>query len=394
MKTTLKSLLNLLSNNNNISFEVVFWDGEIIRVGPSNPEFILKFVTKNAAKRTINAGVLGFGEEYMAGNITIEGNFRQLLRLGVDDYFQNLKPSLLTKLNTYLIYIGSLNTIRKSPKNISYHYDRGNDFYKLWLDESMTYSCAYYKNKNDTLETAQSQKYEHICRKLLLKENDTLVDIGCGWGGMLIYAAKKYLIRGVGCTLSEPQYEYANKKINEMGLADRVQVLLQDYRNVTGKYDKFVSIGMFEHVGKKFMPLFMEKAKSLLKLGGAGLLHTIGKERQAPTNAWTRKYIFPGGYVPALDEIIRAMGNTGLVPLDVENLRVHYAKTLDEWSKRYEANVDTIRKKFDEKFVRMWRFFLNGSSAGFLYGDTRLFQILFSNGINNDMPLTRDHIYK
>ncbi|MBU1299675.1 MAG: cyclopropane-fatty-acyl-phospholipid synthase family protein, partial [Bacteroidetes bacterium] len=282
MKTTLKSLLNLLSNNNNISFEVVFWDGEIIRMGPSNPEFILKFVTKNAAKRTINAGVLGFGEEYMAGNITIEGNFRQLLRLGVDDYFQNLKPSLLTKLNTYLIYIGSLNTIRKSPKNISYHYDRGNDFYKLWLDESMTYSCAYYKNKNDTLETAQSQKYEHICRKLLLKENDTLVDIGCGWGGMLIYAAKKYMIRGVGCTLSEPQYEYANKKINEMGLADRVQVLLQDYRNVTGKYDKFVSIGMFEHVGKKFMPLFMEKAKSLLKLGGAGLLHTIGKERQAP----------------------------------------------------------------------------------------------------------------
>jgi len=290
-------------------------------------------------------------------------------------------------------YLKTLDTLIQSPKNISHHYDRGNDFYRLWLDESMTYSCAYFRSENDTLEQAQQQKYEHICRKLQLKKDDTLIDVGCGWGGMLIYAAKNYQVSGVGCTLSEPQVQFAKERIDQEGLQDRITVLKQDYREIDGAFDKFVSIGMFEHVGKKFLPQFMEKTRSLLKKGGIGVLHYIGKEKPFAGDPWTMKYIFPGGYIPVLDETVRAMGKADFIPIDIENLRLHYARTLDEWSKRFETHIEKIRSRFDESFVRMWRMFLNGSSAGFRYGNSRLHQITFTNGLNNSLPITRENLY-
>lgn len=210
---------------------------------------------------------------------------------------------------------------------------------------------------------------------------------------MLIYAAKKFNVTGVGCTLSEPQLQLAQERIKQEGLQDQIRILKQDYRNIEGVFNKFVSIGMFEHVGKKFIRQFMEKTRALLNKGGIGLLHYIGKEKVSRGDPWTLKYIFPGGYIPILDEVMRAMGELDLIPIDIENLRLHYAKTLDEWSKRFEARVDKIRKMFDESFVRMWRMFLNGSAAGFRYGNTRLFQITFTNGLNNLLPLTREHLY-
>jgi cyclopropane-fatty-acyl-phospholipid synthase len=211
---------------------------------------------------------------------------------------------------------------------------------------------------------------------------------------MLIYAARHYGTKGVGCTLSVNQRSYAKEEVVRAGLEQDITILYEDYRNVSGQFDKFVSIGMFEHVGKGFIPAFMEKTKALLKPGGIGLLHTIGKEHDAPGDAWTMRYIFPGAYLPILDHVIRAMGEKGLVPIDIENLRLHYAATLDEWARRFESNAPKIEEMFDQRLVRTWRFYLNGSAAAFRWGDVRLYQILFTNGLNNSLPMTREHVYR
>jgi len=395
MKKTLQELFSALSESDpQASFAVTFWDGQQVNYGPDEPGVILGFKTQKAAKRFLSGGVLGFGEEYMAGTITVDGDFEELTRLGTHTEIDRLKLSPWTKLRIFLHYLQSLDSTRQAPKNIAHHYDLGNDFYRLWLDNSMTYSCAYFKKDTDTLEQAQHQKYAHICRKLQLKDGDTLVDIGCGWGGMLIYAAGHYAITGVGCTLSKEQFQFANKRIREMGLDDRLEIRLQDYREMEGTYDKFVSIGMFEHVGKKYIPQFMEKSAALLKPGGLGLLHTIGKDKAGPGDPWALRYIFPGGYIPLLDETMRGLGESGLIPLDMENLRMHYARTLDAWADRFESRTAEVEKMFDAGFVRMWRMFLIGSAAGFRFGNTRLYQILFSKGLNNNLPMTRSYMEK
>lgn len=395
MRKTLEQLFEQLSDHTReVSFQVQFWDGVKRSFGSSEPQFILTFVTKRAAEHVIESGSLGFGEEYMAGDIQVEGDFKQLLRFGTDAAFLNLPLGLKAKLAIKHLRQTSLNTLSRSQKHVAHHYDRGNDFYKLWLDETMAYSCAYFRYENDTLEQAQQQKYEHICRKLQLKAGETLVDIGCGWGGMLIYAAKHYGVRGLGCSLSKQQVEYATELVKREGLSEKISIVLEDYRNITGEFDKFVSVGMFEHVGKQFIPAFMEKVQSILKRGGIGLLHTIGEERSMPGDPWTLKYIFPGGYIPTLDEIVRTMGEVGFVPTDIENLRLHYAKTVEEWIIRYEAQIKKVEAMFDASFVRMWRMFLNGCVVNFRYGTPRLYQVLFTNGLNNTLPLTREHLYR
>ena len=394
MKKTLQRLLDTLSSNvPDIPFAVRFWDGDLFRTGSGEPAFTLSFNTEDAARRLFSKGTLGFSEEYVDGNIGVEGDFRELMRLGMDPSLQYMKISLGTKLAALIFHLRSLNTKGGSTKNISHHYDRGNDLYRFYLDESMAYSCAYFRDPGDTLEQAQEQKYEHICRKLKLKEGESLVDIGCGFGGMLIYAARHYGIHGVGCSISSEQVALAAQRVRQEGLEGRVEILKEDYRNLTGPFDKFVSIGMFEHVGKSFIPLFMEKTRSILKPGGAGLLHTIGKERDTPQDMWTMKYIFPGAYIPVLGNVINAMGEERLVPMDIENLRLHYGLTLDEWAARFEAHAKEIEARFGDRFVRMWRLYLNGSAACFRSGDIRIFQILFTNGLNNNFPLIRDHIY-
>ncbi len=189
------------------------------------------------------------------------------------------------------------------------------------------------------------------------------------------------------------QVEHARSKIKDLGLADKIEVVCEDYRNLTGKYDKVVSIGMFEHVGQEFIPVFMQKVDQLLKKGGLGLLHTIGKDKASASDPWMWKYIFPGNYLPTPDEIAREMGMAGFSLLDVENLRLHYARTLDLWADNFERNVEKVRQMFDDAFVRMWRLYLRGASAGFKYGELRVFQVLFAKGLNNDLPMTRDHVY-
>jgi len=330
----------------------------------------------------------------MAGDLEVEGDLQELLRLGLCIGYDKRTLSFWQKAKYLTHRLATVNTLRQTPRNIEHHYDLGDEFYELFLDKNLTYSCGYFVSERDSLEQAQLNKYEHICRKLKLQPGETLVDIGCGWGGMLIYAAQNHGINGLGITLSRNQFECARRKIEELGLKDQVEVVLADYRQITGKFDKFVTIGMFEHVGKAFIPVFMNKVSQLLKKGGLGLLHTIGKNTDSPGEPWLVKYIFPGGYIPNLAEIVREMGRSDFPIMDVENLRFHYAHTLDKWAEKYEKNVEKVHRMFDESFVRMWRLFLHASSVGFKYGSSRLYQILFSNGLNNELPLTRKHLYR
>ncbi len=394
MKKVIKNIANMMYQADpTASFAIEFWDGDTIRFG-SFPEVILRLKNENSTKKIIRKGFSGFGEAYMDGDLEIERDLQKLFRLGFainfDEhqlpFWQKFRPAILSLLNS--------STLRRAPKNISFHYDRGNEFYELYLDKTMTYSCAYFSKPDDSLEQAQLNKYEHISRKLLLKPNESLLDIGCGWGGMLIYAAQNYGIAGVGITLSKNQFEYANRKIEELGLQNKLKVLYQDYRRLNDKFDKIVSIGMMEHVGKKFIPTFIRKVSDLLKSGGLALLHTIGKDTPSAGDPWTFNYIFPGAYIPALHEIVKEVGNTGFSILDVENLRLHYAKTLEKWAENFEDNIEKIRSLFDETFVRQWRLFLNSTAAGFKYGNSRLFQILVSKGLDNTLPVTRAHVYE
>ncbi len=394
MKEALKHLVGRIGQADpRAQLAVEFWDGQIVKIG-DQPLVALRLKSEQVAGRLIAQGFLGFAEAYMSGELEVEGDLQELLRLGITVQFDQLQPTFREKLRLLPGYLKTRSTVKRAPSNIAHHYDRGNEFYALYLDETMTYSCAYFKRGDEPLEVAQRDKYDHIARKLLLRPGETLLDIGCGWGGMLIHAAANYGVRGLGITLSRQQCEYAGRKIEKLGLQDRIEVVFEDYRDLAGSFDKIVSIGMFEHVGKHYIPVFMKKVSELLKPGGLGLLHTIGKEIESPTDPWTLRYIFPGGYLPNLPEITSHMGKSGLSVLDVENLRLHYARTLDLWAQNFEANVAKARAMFDDSFVRMWRLYLNASSTGFKYAQIRLYQLLFSNGLNNQLPITREHIYE
>ncbi len=394
MKRALMTLANQMhAADPDTRFAFEFWDGEAIAYG-NHPQMILRFISKEGAKQLLRKGFLGFGEAYMAGALEVEGDLQELLRLALCIGYERPSLSFWQKVRFLTHCLATKNTVGQASQNIEHHYDLGDEFYELFLDKTLTYSCGYFASERDGLKQAQVNKYEHICRKLRLRPGEKLLDVGCGWGGMLIHAAQYYGVNGLGNTLSRNQWECANKKIEELGLQNQIEVVLADYRQITGKFDKFVSIGMFEHVGRAFIPVFMNKVSHLLKIGGLGLLHTIGKNIESPGEPWIVKYIFPGGYIPNLAEIVREMGRSNFPIMDVENLRLHYAHTLDKWAEKYEKNIEKVRGMFDESFVRMWRLFLHASSAGFKYGSSRLYQILFSNGLSSELPLTRNHIYE
>ena len=402
MKKTLQALLDALHQSlPETLFEVHFWDGEVLRYGDGKPQFILTLKTKEAARRIFTDGTLGFGEEYMKGTIEVDGDLRALLRFGFDPAFNNLELSFFNKLKVLAGFLLFRQTQGKARVNISVGYDHGNEFYKLFLDKSMTYTCAYFKHDDDTIEQAQDQKHDHICRKLRLKEGERLVDIGCGFGGMMFYAAEHYGAIVSGCTLSKKQYEHISEQIKLRKLEHRVTVHFQDYRNMTGKFDKFVSIGMIEHVGRRYHTVYFQKVKELLKEGGIGVLHMVGKDARIPSDLWLKRYLFPGLECPFIGDIFLEMGKVEFVPVDMENLRLHYSKTLEWWAKRFEENLDKIRALagggdgivYDEPFIRMWRFYLNACLLGLRYGTDRLYQTTFTHGINNSYPVTRDYLY-
>jgi cyclopropane-fatty-acyl-phospholipid synthase len=391
-KLSLKSVFcDALTGIDDANFTVIFWDGSVRKFGKGN-DFTLRFKNREVLRKVLLDTSLGFGEGYMNGEIEVEGDLREVVRIGFmsDPLQEKTRKSLF---NSFKLQLLQRNSKKVDRQSISYHYDLGNDFYQLWLDRKMLYSCAYFKNETDSLEQAQVEKINLCCRKLQLQPNERLLDIGCGWGSLLITAAQQFGIQGVGITLSKEQLAYGRQQIAREGVADRVRLEYLDYRDLAKMnqtFDKVVSVGMFEHVGKANMKNFLENVRTVLRPDGLLLLHTIGKTVEEPTNNWIRKYIFPGCYLPDLGSILRNCTSLGLSFVDCENMRVHYSKTLDYWAERFENNEVRIRSMFDDRFIRMWRFYLTGCSAGFRMGKMHLFQLLFSAGVRNDLPLTRD----
>lgn len=280
--------------------------------------------------------------------------------------------------------------IQNSRKNVQYHYDVGNDFYQQFLDPTMTYSCGYQLQDTDSLEQMQRQKYELISRKLALQPGESLVDIGCGWGGMLIYAAEHYGISGTGVTLSEPQAELARERIAQKGLSDRLTIEIADYREIKGQYDKFVSIGMFEHVGRGNFATFMQKASALLTPDGVGLLHTIVTRSNQRNGAWVDKYIFPGGYAPHLHELTQELWAAQMTVAHCESLKPHYAETMKRWAHNLtaqKAEITALDARYDERFLRMWYLYLQSFEASFRYASLNVYQLLFFKGQQWQLPM-------
>ncbi|MGL4740899.1 MAG: class I SAM-dependent methyltransferase [Sarcina sp.] len=374
-------------------FTLKFWDGEEVLIGEGESEFRI-VINKFPSKRDLLADAsLALGEAYMDGDIDIEGNIQEAVESMMRNKSSFFNESKLLKV----VGIVKAAAKAKAKENIAYHYDIGNDFYQLWLDETMSYSCGYFKNEDDTLYQAQMNKIHHILKKLNLKEGQTLLDIGCGWGYLLIEAAKLYKVKGVGITLSEEQCKKANERIKEEGLEDLLEVKIMDYRDLSKsglEFDRVVSVGMAEHVGASNLGLYFDNIDSVLKEGGVFLLHNITNLVETEGNKWITTYIFPGGYVPTVREELYIAAEHGFFTQDVESLRLHYMKTLMHWIVGFEANIDKEKEMFDERFLRMWRMYLNSCAAAFHYGGIDIHQMLFTKGINNDIPMTRKYMYE
>lgn len=379
-------LVSYLKKFDDYSF-LVKMNGNEYRIGEGEPTFAVKFHKMVPLSDLTTSTSIALGEAYMDGSLEIEGDLYNAL-----DHFLGQMGKFSTDETALKKLIHSSVSKKNQKKEVSSHYDIGNDFYRLWLDETMSYSCGYFKNADDTLYQAQVNKVDYILKKLHLEEGMSLLDIGCGWGYLLIEAAKKYKIQGTGITLSKEQYAEFQRRIKAQGLSDYLTVELMDYRDLPKmgwQFDRVVSVGMVEHVGRKNYRIFQDCVDKVLKEGGVYLLHFISALKEYPGDAWIKKYIFPGGVVPSLREMIYTMSEDNFHILDVENLRLHYNKTLLCWQKNYQEHIAEVRQMFDERFVRMWELYLSACAATFHNGIIDLHQILATKGINNELPVVR-----
>ena len=383
----LYQLFSLIKEGN---LTVINPQGKIFHFGQVevSPALHLRVHNPGTYDRVLAFGALGFGEAYMEGWWDEENdNLIELLGLF---YRSNVYAKANQRVTIPLllkVIIQRLRTvptqIQNSRKNVQYHYDLGNDFYQHFLDPTLTYSCGYRIRETDTIEQMQLQKYELICKKLALQPGESLIDIGCGWGGMLIYAAENYGVSGTGITLSEEQAALAKERIEQKGLSDKIKIAIADYREIEGQYDKFVSIGMFEHVGKDSFATFMQKASELLTPNGVGMLHSIVTQSNERNGAWSAKYIFPGGYAPQLHELTQELWNAKLPIAHCENLKPHYAETMKRWAENFTDNrekIASLGSTYDERFLRMWYLYLQSFEASFRYGSLHVYQLLFYKG--------------
>ncbi len=367
-------------------FEMVV-EGETVRIGEGEPTFRILFHKTPPLGELLKSTSIALGEAYMDGDLEIEGDLYTALNqfLGQMGKFST-DTSALKKL------IFSSTSKENQKKEVSSHYDIGNDFYQLWLDETMSYSCGYFEHEEDTLAQAQRGKVDRILKKLYLQEGMTLCDIGCGWGFLLLEAAKQYGIHGVGITLSEEQKKKFEERIAENGLEEQLEVRLMDYRDLPTagmQFDRVVSVGMVEHVGRENYRTFMESVRQVLKPGGLFLLHFISALKEHPGDAWVKKYIFPGGVVPSLRELIQIAGDENFYTIDVESLRRHYNRTLLCWNHNFQEHRAEVVAMFGERFARMWELYLCSCAATFMNGIIDVHQVLFTNGVNNELPMTR-----
>ena len=380
-------------------FELVDANSKSYLIGKPKKENPIRFkiLDKKLHWKLLLNPDLYLGEAYTNGSIVIEnGTLTEFLDIALKNVGRqstNSITNVLGKFRRVYRYITNFNLIGKSKENVAHHYNISNKFYDLFLDEKRQYSCAYFKNEDDTLEVAQNNKIDHIIKKLNLKPNQKVLDIGCGWGTLALDIAKKTQCEVVGITLSKNQLEYAQQKAKEMNLENQVEFRLADYRQLNEKFDRVVSVGMFEHVGRKFYNKYFNKVFDFLNEDGVALIHTIGSVNppRGP-QPWITKYIFPGGYTPSLSEVSLPIEKSGLIISDIEVLRMHYAHTLKNWKERFMSKKGEVLEMFDEKFYRMWEFYLVSCEMAFKWSDQVVFQFQLTKKFKAT-PITRDYIY-
>jgi len=370
------------------------WDHTELGLGDDPSAPLLRFRDRAALFGVLWNSELRFGDFFSTGRVEIEGDLPGFLERIYHGAQSRGSPTRTRNWMNRVSRRIRRNTLNRSVENIHHHYDIGNDFYRLWLDPGyMQYTCAYYPDPAMSLDEAQVAKLHHVCRKLQLRPGDTVVEAGCGWGGLARFMAEHYGVKVRAYNISREQVAYATDKAQRAGLSDRVEYVLDDYRNISGTYDVFISVGMLEHVGVEQYPQLGRVIRNCLKNPGRGLIHSIGRNRPRPLNTWIERRIFPGAYPPSLQEAAEIFEPNGLSVLDVENLRLHYALTLRDWLQRYEDNGDRVREMHDERFVRAWRLYLAGSQAAFSVGELQLFQWVFTQAGNNAIPWSRSHQY-
>ena len=395
--------MSLISFLNNLfkqdGFELIDSNSKKYVIGNPTKDkpIVIRFLDQKLMQKLLINPDLYFGEAYMNGSLVIEnGTLTDFLDLAFKNIGRgniNSYGAVIKKIKGTFGYLTNLNKIIKSKENVAHHYDISEKLYDLFLDKNRQYSCAYFKNDSDTLEQAQSNKIHHIIKKLNIQPNQKVLDVGSGWGTLALAIAKETNASVTGITLSENQFEYSQNKAKEMNLSNQVDFKLIDYRQLNEKFDRIVSVGMFEHVGRNFYRTYFNKVFQLLNEKGIALIHTIGSSMPPrDPQPWIQKYIFPGGYTPSLSEISKPIEKSGLIVSDIEVLRMHYAHTLRNWKERFLSKKDKVLDMFDEKFFRMWEFYLASCEMAFKWGDQVVFQLQLSKD-NISVPNTRDYIY-
>jgi cyclopropane-fatty-acyl-phospholipid synthase len=384
-----------------IPFRVVLADGTVIGNRGASPAFTVTFRTRGAERRTVAFGYVGLLESYIAGGVDIDGDIALAVRAGIESGYDRV-PNLLAGLrNRWHEWRFSNRSIAQAKANARYHYGLGEAFYRYWLDTvGMMYTCAYWAEGTTTLEQAQKNKMDHVCRKVQLKAGETFVDVGCGWGGLLFHAWKHYGALGTGINTTTEQVTELRAELARRGLTEKIGLVECDFREMPGQYDKLLSIGTLEHAGRDQLPEVIRAHADALKPGGLGVIHFIGHVGVRDTELFIRKYIFPGGWIPSLAQAIDWMERCGLEVLEIENLRRHYALTLDAWGERFDRNWDAIHAldphRFDEAFRRRWRAYLWSCAEVFRSTlSLNLFQVTVSKGnVGAGYPMSRAFLYR
>ena len=386
-----RKMVNVVGNP---PVRISLWDGVEVTDYCEDPVAVMVYCDRVALFKTIIDPELHWGDLYSSGRVVFEGNmavFMEAIYNGIKD---KDKHGLLRRFVLWLGHRSIFNSFDKAKENIYHHYDIGNEFYKLWLDkEEMQYTCAYFPDKEMTLEQAQVAKLHHVCRKLDLKPGDTVVEAGCGWGGLARFMAIHYGVKVKAYNISKEQVKYARQRAEDENLSEQIEYVLDDYRNIRGCFDVFVSIGMLEHVAINDYEELGAIIKRSLKPDGRGLIHTIGRRREGPMNAWIERRIFPGARPPALSQMMQIFEPNDLSVYDIENLRLHYSRTLEMWVQRFEEHKEQIIEMMDEEFVKAWGLYLYGSIAAFNTGRLQLFQVVFNKAESHNVPWSRHSIY-
>jgi cyclopropane-fatty-acyl-phospholipid synthase len=387
-------LRRLLKSLGDAPLRLTLWNGESVSAGGADCVAGIRFANRATLLKVLANPDLQLGEAYVDGLVEVEGDLVKLIEAVYLSRYKAEAPWFGGRSRVARWMNRSRRNTRSAARqNIHQHYDIGNDFYRLWLDPEMIYTCAYFPDPTLTLEDAQFAKMDHVCRKLRLRAEETVIEAGCGWGSFALHMAARHGVRVKAFNISRQQIAYARDRARMLGIADRVEFIEDDYRNIGGQYDAFVSVGMLEHVGRDHHHELGRVIDRCLQRGGRGLLHSIGQIPGLPLNPWIQKRIFPGAYPPKLSEMVAILEPHGFSVLDVENLRLHYALTLEHWLQSFEEARDRVRDMFDERFVRAWRLYLSGSVASFRVGELHLFQLLFARDRSNEVPWTRAYLY-